>query len=144
MKTVRQVLNGKGYDILSVSPDMTVYDAIKSMAEHGVGALLVLDGEQLVGIISERDYARKIILQGRRSRETQVREIMTPDPVTVQPEDKVGTCMELMTDKRFRHLPVKEGDKLIGLISIGDAVKAIMSHQAFMIQQLEGYIGGQA
>lgn len=144
MKTVRQVLNGKGYDILSVSPDTTVYDAIKSMAEHGVGALLVLEGEQLVGIVSERDYARKIILQGRRSRETQVREIMTPDPVTVQPEDKVGTCMELMTDNRFRHLPVKEGNKLIGLISIGDAVKAIMSHQEFMIQQLEGYIGGQA
>jgi CBS domain-containing protein len=144
METVRQMLNQKGFEVIAISPEQSVYEAIKTMAEREVGALVVLEQGKLAGIISERDYARKIILLGRRSRETLVREIMVTKPITVRPDDSVRTCMELMTLHRIRHLPVLEGDKLVGLVSIGDVVKAIMTQQAFMIEQLEHYISGQA
>jgi CBS domain-containing protein len=143
METVRQVLISKGSQVLAISPNHSVYEAIKTMAEHEVGALVVLEHDTLVGIISERDYARKIILLGRRSRETLVREVMLTNPITVTPEDSIRTCMELMTDHRVRHLPVLDKERLVGLVSIGDAVKAIMTQQAFMIEQLEHYISGQ-
>jgi CBS domain-containing protein len=144
METVRQILNHKGVEVLAISPEQSVYEAIKKMAEHEVGALVVLEDDKLVGIISERDYARKIILLGRRSRETLVRDIMVTNPITVGPDDSVRTCMEQMTNQRVRHLPVVEKEKLVGLVSIGDVVRSIMSQQAFMIEQLEHYISGQA
>lgn len=144
METVGQMLNQKGFEVIAISPEGSVYEAIKTMAEREVGALVVLENNRLVGIISERDYARKIILLGRRSRETLVREIMVTNPITVRPDDSVRTCMEHMTQHRIRHLPVLDQDKLVGLVSIGDVVKAIMTQQAFMIEQLEHYISGQA
>ena len=140
MISVRQLLGKKGYDVLSVLPSNTVYEAITKMAERGVGALLVIHEGALVGIVSERDYARKVILQGRRSQETLVEEIMTPDPFTVKPEQSVTECMELMTEKRIRHLPVVSEGKVTGVISIGDVVKSVISNQAAMIEQLETYI----
>jgi CBS domain-containing protein len=143
MKTVRQLLQAKGYDIWSVAPDDSVYDALKLMADKNVGAVLVTEAGNLVGILSERDYARKVILKGRTSRDTPVREIMTEKVVYVRPDQTTEECMALMTDKRVRHLPVVENDQLIGIISIGDVVKAIMSHQEFMIEQLENYITGR-
>jgi CBS domain-containing protein len=114
------------------------------MAEHEIGALVVLEKGRLVGIVSERDYARKVILKGKSSRETPVAEIMTREVTTVRPETSIEKCMQLMTDERVRHLPVMDGDKLAGIISIGDVVKAIISQQEFMIEQLEGYITGQS
>ena len=141
MKTVRQLLISKGHDILSISPNVSVYEAIKKMAAYGVGSLVVLENNQLIGIISERDYARKIILKGRRSRETYVKEIMTPKPQTVTPSNTLQDCMEIMTNSRIRHLPVLENQQLIGVVSIGDVVKHIMSQQEYMIEQLESYIG---
>jgi CBS domain-containing protein len=144
VETVRQMLAHKGFEVLAIFPEESVYEAIKKMAEHEVGALVVLESDQLAGIISERDYARKIILLGRRSRETLVRDIMVTNPITVSPDDSVRTCMEHMTAHRVRHLPVLEQKKLVGLVSIGDVVKAIMTQQAFMIEQLEHYISGQA
>jgi CBS domain-containing protein len=143
MKTVRQLLRAKGYDIWSVAPDDSVYDALKLMADKNVGAVLVTDAGDLVGILSERDYARKVILKGRTSRDTPVREIMTEKVVYVRPDQTTDECMALMTDKRVRHLPVIEDDRLIGIISIGDVVKAIISEQEFMIEQLENYITGR-
>jgi CBS domain-containing protein len=142
MITVRDILQRKGNQIWSVAPDSTVYDALLLMAEQNVGALLVLDGEKIVGIFSERDYARKIILKGKASKETSVDEIMTSEVTTVHPGQFVEECMGLMTDKRIRHLPVLEGEKLAGLISIGDVVKAIISDREFIIKQLESYITG--
>ena len=140
MITVRQLLRVKGRDVWSIAPDATVYDALNLMADKKVGALLVLKGEKLVGIISERDYARKVILKGKSTMETPVREIMTGEVVSVGPQQTIQECMALMTEKRFRHLPVFEEDRLIGIISIGDVVKAIISEQEFMIEQLERYI----
>jgi CBS domain-containing protein len=140
MKTVEQMLEGKAQRLLSVAPDETVYDALKMMAEHEVGALIVLDGERLVGIFSERDYARKVILFGKASKETLVREIMTDRVLCVRPDQTVDQCMALMTDKRVRHLPVLDHKKVIGVISIGDVVKEVISEQRFMIEQLENYI----
>ena len=142
MKTVSMLLQSKGDDAWSVSPGTTVYDALVLMAEKNVGALLVVEGGRLVGIFSERDYARKVILQGKSSRHTSVGEIMTSRVVYVRPEQTIEECMALMTDKRIRHLPVLEGDRVIGVISIGDVVKAIISEQEFMIEQLENYIAG--
>ncbi len=142
MITVRDILQGKGNQIWWISPDATVYDALELMAEKNVGALLVLDGEKIVGIFSERDYARKIILKGKASKETFVEEIMTSEVTTVRPGQSVEECMALMTDKRIRHLPVLEGEKLLGLISIGDVVKAVISEKEFIIKQLETYIHG--
>jgi CBS domain-containing protein len=140
MKKVRDILQVKGRDVWSIEPDALVYDAMKLMADKGIGALLVMEGAKLVGIISERDYARKIILQGRASRTTQVREIMTLRVVYTEPERNVEECMALMTDKRIRHLPVLEGGEVSGVISIGDLVKAIIAEQKFIIEQLERYI----
>ena len=142
MITVRDILRQKGNQIWWVSPDRTVYDALKLMAEKNAGALLVLDGEKIAGIFSERDYARKIILKGKASKETSVEEIMTSEVTTVGPGQSVDECMALMTNKRIRHLPVFEGEKLVGLISIGDVVKAIISEREFIIKQLENYITG--
>jgi CBS domain-containing protein len=142
MKKVRDILEVKGRDVWSIGPDASVFDALKLMAEKDVGALVVLDGGNLVGIISERDYARKIALLGRASPTTQVKEIMTTDVVCVDPEQNVDQCMALVTEKRVRHLPVLENGKLIGLISIGDLVKSIITEQQFIIEQLERYITG--
>ena len=143
MRTVKDLLRSKGHAIWSVGPNDTVYAALGLMAEKNVGALLVLDDGQLVGILSERDYARKVVLKGRTSRETPVREIMTENPICVLTTQTIDECMALMTDKRIRHLPVLENDQLIGLISIGDVVRDIISEQEFMIEQLEHYITGQ-
>ena len=140
MKTVAQLLRAKPHGILSVPPDTAVYRALQLMAEKNVGALLVLDGETLVGIFSERDYARKIILVGKSSKETAVREIMSSHVLYVRPEQTIEDCMALMTDKRVRHLPVFDGPKLVGVVSIGDVVKAIIAEQSFVIEQLQNYI----
>lgn len=142
MINVRQLLRGKGRDVWYVAPDATMYDVLRLMADKGVGALPVLKDENLVGIISERDYVRKVILRENTSLDTPVREIMTERVITVHPEQTIHECMSLMTDKRVRHLPVLENDRLTGIISIGDVVKAIISQQEFMIEQLEKYIGG--
>jgi CBS domain-containing protein len=142
MKTVKDLLKGKGYDIWAVAPDDSVHDALKLMADKNVGAVLVMDSDRLVGILSERDYARKVIFKGKLPEDTPVREIMTEKVLWVRPDQTVEECMALMTDKRVRHLPVIEDDELIGVISIGDVVKSIISHQEFMIEQLEHYITG--
>ena len=142
MTTVAQILQGKGNEVWSVSPATVVYNALKAMAEKNVGALLVLEGDELRGIFSERDYARKVILEGKSSREIPVKEIMSPEVFTVGPQQSVEECMALMTDKRVRHLPVVEGGRVIGVISIGDAVKAIISEREFTIKHLENYIAG--
>ncbi len=140
MKTVDQMLEGKKQQLLYITPDATVFDALKLMAERDVGALVVLEGEKLAGIFSERDYARKIILLGKSSKETLVREIMTDKVLCVRPEQTVQECMALMTEKRIRHLPVLDNKKVVGVISIGDVVKETISEQKFIIEQLETYI----
>jgi CBS domain-containing protein len=142
MINVRDILQDKGKQIWNVSPQTSVFDALKLMAEKNIGALLVCDGEKLVGIFSERDYARKVILKGKASKETLVSEIMTSVVVTVRYGQNVEECMSLMTEYRIRHLPVVDGEKLCGVISIGDVVKAIISDQEFTIKQLENYITG--
>jgi CBS domain-containing protein len=129
MATVRDMLRTKGYDIWSITPDTTVYDALKLMAEKNIGAVLVMEGDRVAGILSERDYSRKVILHGKSSMNTPAREIMTERVMCVRPEDTAEQCMALMTEKRVRHLPVLEGDQLIGLISIGDVVKATIELQ---------------
>lgn len=140
MKLVKHLLEEKGNEIWSIEPHRSVLDAIKMMAEKGIGALLVMDGEQLTGILSERDYARKVILQGRSSRDTAVREIMTDKVFSTNPERSVEECMALMTEKRIRHLPVVNSGAVIGVLSIGDLVKAKIEEQEFQIKQLESYI----
>jgi CBS domain-containing protein len=142
-KTVAAILRSKGFDIYYVSPDATVFEALKIMADNGVGALLVLDGEKLVGIMSERDYARKVILLGKSSREAKVREIMSDKVFYVQPHRTADECMALMINKRIRHLPVIDDGKLKGVISIGDVVKAVIDEKEFVIEQLEEYISGR-
>ncbi|MCK5365546.1 MAG: CBS domain-containing protein, partial [Gammaproteobacteria bacterium] len=129
MATVKQLLQGKGHDVWSLGPEDSVYDAIELMANKEVGALVVTDGDSLVGVLSERDYARKVVLQGRSSKGTKIKEIMTSRVAYARPEQTVEECMALMTDKRIRHLPVMDGDELLGVISIGDLVKAIIEEQ---------------
>ena len=143
MKTVRSLLHVKGYDVWTIAPDASVYEALRVMADKNVGALLVLEGGKLAGVISERDYARKVVLKGRSSVDTPVRDIMTADVISVRPDQTVEECMALMTDKHIRHLPVVADGRLIGLISIGDVVKSIITEQGFMIEQLTSYIAGR-
>ena len=140
MKTIKDLLGNKGQEIWSVGPDATVYEAIELMADKGVGALMVMDDERPVGIISERDYARKVILVGRSSKDTLVREIMTSRLIHTSPDRSVEECMTLMTTNKIRHLPVMEVDQLVGIVSIGDLVKATISDQQSTIEQLERYI----
>ncbi len=142
MKTVRQLLENKGHEIVSAKPDTSVYDALEIMAEHNIGALLVQDAGDLVGIFSERDYARKVVLKGKSSRGTVLGEIMSRKVACVRTDQTIEECMALMTDKRIRHLPVLEDDQLVGVISIGDVVKVVISEQEFLISQLENYITG--
>ena len=139
---IKEILSGKGSEVWAVTPESTVYEAIEMMASKGVGALAVKSGDRLAGIVSERDYARKVILKGKSSRETRVKEIMTTNVVCVSEERKVDECLALMTEKRIRHLPVVEGDTLLGMISVGDLVKATIKEQSFTIEQLESYIRG--
>lgn len=142
MTTVKQLLQTKGHNIWTTTPDISVYDALKLMAEKNVGALVVLEGENLIGIVSERDYARMTILKEDFSMATPVSEIMTRKVIGIRPEQTIEECMALMTDKHIRHLPVFADDQLVGIVSIGDVVKAIISHQEFIIEQLENYIVG--
>jgi CBS domain-containing protein len=142
MKTVKQVLAKKGHQIHSVAPEATVYEALQKMAQEGIGALAVLDGEELVGIVSERDYARKVILSGRDSKETPVRDIMTANVICVGSGLRVDASMSIMSEKCVRHLVVRDDGRINGLISIGDVVKAIIDDQQFTIEQLEHYISG--
>ncbi len=142
MRLVSELLKSKGHDVWTVTPDIAVYDALKLMAEHNIGAVMVLEKDMLVGIFSERDYARKVILEGKTSKNLSVKEIMSSGVVYVQPEQSIEDCMALMTDKHIRHLPVLEGQQLIGMISIGDVVRSIIYEQGYEIKQLETYITG--
>jgi len=142
MKLVKHLLDSKGRHIISVAPDTSVLDAIKLMADKAIGSLVVMDDGKLCGILSERDYARKVIIKGRSSESTQVAEIMTSDVITTSSSESVKDCMGLMTERRIRHLPVVEDNKIIGMISIGDLVQAIISDQQEEIEQLEQYIIG--
>ena len=142
MQTVRQLLGNKTPEIHAVTPQAAVIDAIRLMAEKGIGAVLVMDGAQLAGILSERDYARKIVLRDRSSRDTPVAAIMTAEVVTVTPADTVEDCLQLVTDRRIRHLPVVEGAAVLGVISIGDLVKSVIEQQRRELGQLQQYIVG--
>ncbi|MEN8237876.1 MAG: CBS domain-containing protein [Actinomycetota bacterium] len=141
-KTVQHIIDDKGGDVWSIDADASVFNALEFMAEKNIGAVVVTHAGELVGIVSERDYARKIILMSRMSKETPVADIMTADPVTVHPSETVVNCMQTMTDSRFRHLPVVEDGEMVGIISIGDVVRAVIDEQRFLITQLESYITG--
>jgi CBS domain-containing protein len=143
MKTVRSLLQTKGHAVWTIAPDASVFEALKLMADKNVGALLVLEGDELAGVISERDYARKVVLKGRSSVDTPVRDIMTAGVISVHPDQTVEECMALMTDKHIRHLPVVADGQLTGIVSIGDVVKSIITEQGFMIEQLTSYISGR-
>ncbi len=142
MKLVKHLLDAKGRHIISISPDSSVFEAIKVMADKNVGALVVMEDDKLAGIVSERDYARKVIVKGRSSKSTQVAEIMTADVATTSSDQTVDKCMAMMTEMRIRHLPVVEDDRVIAMISIGDLVQAIIADQKEEIEQLEHYISG--
>ena len=141
-KTIEMIVGDKGREVFSIDAAASVYEALETMADKNVGALVVMDDGRLVGILSERDYARKVILLSRMSKDTRVSEIMTSDPVTVSSATTVGECMQLMTDRRIRHLPVVDDGSLTGVISIGDVVRAVIEEQEFLIHQLESYITG--
>lgn len=143
MTTVKTILLNKGYNVWSISPDAKIFEALELMAEKQIGALLVMEGDKVAGIITERDYARKVILTGKSSKETPVREIMTSKLICVTQDENVEDCMTIMTNKRIRHLPVMNENKLIGLISIGDIVKSIISEQGLLINHLTNYITGK-
>jgi CBS domain-containing protein len=143
MTTVRDILDRKGHQVWTIQPDESVYRALEVMSDHNVGALMVMDGERLIGVMSERDYARKIALAGRASRVTTVRDIMTSDVLCIAPHTRIEECMALMTEKTVRHLPVVDGDHVDGIISIGDVVKATIMDQEFVIEQLEHFIAGR-
>ena len=140
---IKEILKVKGNDIWSIEPAASVYDAVSLMAEKAIGALVVLEDKKLVGIISERDYARNIILKGRSSKSTQVKDIMTTRVLYAHPEQTINECMAMMTEKHIRHLPIMEEGELLGLISIGDIVKSIIAQQQYTIEQLEQYISGE-
>ena len=140
--TVRHLLEQKGRNVWTIGPDATVFDALAKMAEKDVGSLVVMDGEKLVGIVTERHYSRNVILKGKKSPTTVVSDIMERGVVHVRPEQSVELCMALMTEKRVRHLPVLEGQKVVGIVSIGDLLKGIISKQKFVIDELEHYIHG--
>ncbi|NLA68045.1 MAG: CBS domain-containing protein [Gammaproteobacteria bacterium] len=141
MRTVRQLLESKGPDVHAIGPDAAVIDAIRQMAEKGIGALVVLEPDgRLAGVVSERDYARKIVLAGRSSRYTPVRDNMSAEVVTVRLEDQAEACMQLVTDRRIRHLPVVEGGRVVGVVSIGDLVKAVIEEQQLELEHLQRYI----
>jgi CBS domain-containing protein len=143
MKTLQQILNEKKHqEIISITPDRAVYDALIVMAEYKIGALAVMQGDKLVGIFSERDYAREVVLKGRSSKTTQVREVMTSQLITGKPTDLVDASMRIMSEKRIRHLPVMDGDVMVGMLSLGDLVKETIAHQQDLINQLESYIKG--
>lgn len=142
MKLVKHLLDSKGTEIISITEEASVLDAIKIMAKRSIGSLLVMEGGELKGIVTERDYARKVIVKGRSSKSTQVREIMTSDVCTAKTHQTVNDCMTVMTERRIRHLPVVEDGEVLGLISIGDLVQAIIADQQEEIQQLEQYISG--
>ena len=138
--TVKHLLEQKGRNLWSIDPDATVLDAVAKMAEKDIGSLVVMDGEKFIGIITERHYSRNVILKGKASPTTLVRDIMERNVIHVQPEQSVEQCMALMTDKRVRHLPVLAGTKVIGIVSIGDLLKFVISKQEFVIEQLEHYV----
>lgn len=140
MGKVKNILKTKGHAVFSVTPDVTVYKAIELMCEKNIGGLLITEDEKLKGIFTERDYARKLILKGKSSKDTLISELMTANPISVTPDSTIEECMKLMTDKRIRHLPVVENDKLIGMISIGDVVRFIIDEQKGIIEYLENYI----
>lgn len=142
MRIISEILNNKGHEVFSIAPDATVYDAIHLMAEKVIGAVLVMEGDKLVGVISERDYARQIILKDRSSRNTLVQDIMSRKVICIRPDDEIEAGMTLMTEKRIRHLPVVDHKKVIGVVSIGDLVNAVLAEQRFTIDQLERYITG--
>ncbi|MEW8188794.1 MAG: CBS domain-containing protein [Candidatus Thiodiazotropha endolucinida] len=140
MLTVNQLLQRKGYEIETIDPNATVFEALQSMADHEIGSLVVVEDKKIVGLFSERDYARNIILKGRTSKATRVKEIMSSQVLVVNPEQTTEECMAIMTEKRIRHLPVMKDNELVGIISIGDLVKAIIEEQQFVIEQLVRYI----
>jgi len=140
MQTVAEILNSKGREVWAVRPDDTVLDALRTMAERDTGAVVVMDGERLAGIFTERDYARKVVLIGRASRDLAVRDIMTHSVVCVTPDRSISECMALMTEKRLRHLPVLDHKRVVGMVSIGDLVKATIEEQEFTISQLRLYV----
>jgi CBS domain-containing protein len=142
METVRNILQAKGSEIWSIAPQTSVYEALQLMADKDIGALVVVDGGNVVGVFSERDYARKVVLLGRTSHEVAVAEIMTHPVLYVEPDQTIQDCMVLMTEKRVRHLPVMDHGQLAGIVTIGDVVKALISEQAFRIEQLENYVWG--
>jgi CBS domain-containing protein len=142
MYTVRHLLQQKGSTVWSIAPQASVYDALQLMADKNIGALLVMDKNKVVGMFTERDYARKVVLQGRSSKTTTVGELETTHVLYVNPDDSIENCMALMTEKRLRHLPVMENEELVGLVSIGDIVKAVISEREFTIRELERYITG--
>ncbi len=142
MKLVKQLLESKDPGVISIAANASVFDAIKLMADKAIGSLLVMHGDELQGIVTERDYARKVIIKGRSSRSTEVGEIMTTDVITASTDQTVSHCMNIMTDRRIRHLPVVEDEKVVGMVSIGDLVQAIIADQQEEIEQLEQYISG--